>query len=50
MGLGVVVAATAALLIVGAVYGGFHYAVDVLAGAFVGIVVAVGVIARPARG
>jgi membrane-associated phospholipid phosphatase len=50
LGLGILVTATAVLLMIGAVYGGFHYAVDVLAGAFVGIVVAVGVIARPARG
>jgi membrane-associated phospholipid phosphatase len=50
LGLGIVVTATSVLLMIGAVYGGFHYAVDVLAGAFVGIVVAVGVLVRPARG
>ena len=32
------------LLALGAVYGGFHYAIDVLAGAAVGVVVAAGVI------
>ena len=44
------VAAASALLIVGAVYGGFHYAVDVVAGVVVGLVVAVAVVVRPARG
>ena len=34
---GAVVAVAAALLSAGAVYGGFHYAVDVLAGAFTGV-------------
>lgn len=36
---GVVVAALTVLLAAGAVYGGFHYAVDVLAGAALGVVV-----------
>ena len=48
--LGVVVAVTSALLMVGAVYGGFHYAVDVIAGALVGAIVAmVVVLARSPR-
>jgi membrane-associated phospholipid phosphatase len=46
-GLGVVVAVTSALLMIGAVYGGFHYAVDVLAGAVVGIVISLAVVTRP---
>jgi membrane-associated phospholipid phosphatase len=49
-GLGVVVAVTSALLMIGAVYGGFHYAVDVLAGAVVGIVISIAVVSRPLRG
>ncbi len=49
-GLGVVVAVTSALLMIGAVYGGFHYAVDVVAGAVVGIVISTAVATRPARG
>jgi membrane-associated phospholipid phosphatase len=40
---GVVVLVTSVLLIVGAVYGGFHYAIDVLAGASLGFVVATGI-------
>jgi membrane-associated phospholipid phosphatase len=46
-GLGVVVAVTSALLMIGAIYGGFHYAVDVLAGAVVGIVISIAVASRP---
>jgi membrane-associated phospholipid phosphatase len=42
--LGVAVAVVALLLVLGAVYGGFHYAVDVLAGAALGAIVALGVI------
>jgi membrane-associated phospholipid phosphatase len=45
-GLGVVVVIASLLLMVGAVYGGFHYAVDILAGAVVGLIVAVLVLAR----
>jgi membrane-associated phospholipid phosphatase len=49
-GLGVAVAVTSALLMVGAVYGGFHYAVDVLAGAVIGAAIGIAtVIPRPAR-
>ena len=40
---GVVVAVASVFLMVGAVYGGFHYAVDILAGAGLGIVVALAV-------
>jgi membrane-associated phospholipid phosphatase len=49
-GVGVVVTVTSILLMVGAVYGGFHYAVDVLAGAVLGIAIALVVATRPARG
>jgi membrane-associated phospholipid phosphatase len=49
-GVGVVVTVTSILLMVGAVYGGFHYAVDVLAGAVLGTVIALVVTTRPARG
>jgi membrane-associated phospholipid phosphatase len=49
-GLGVVVAVTSALLMIGAIYGGFHYAVDVLAGAVVGIVTSIAVASRLPRG
>jgi membrane-associated phospholipid phosphatase len=42
-GLGVVIAVASVLLMIGAVYGGFHYAVDVLAGAPLGAAVAVAV-------
>lgn len=42
-GLGVAVAVTSVLLMIGAVYGGFHYAVDMLAGAMLGAGVAVAV-------
>lgn len=45
-GLGMVVAIASLLLMVGAVYGGFHYAVDIVAGAVVGVIVAVSVLAR----
>jgi membrane-associated phospholipid phosphatase len=41
---GMVVSLTTVLLIVGAVYGGFHYAIDMLVGAVLGIVVALGVL------
>ncbi len=41
--MGVVVAVSSVLLMLGAVYGGFHYAVDVLAGAALGAGVAVAV-------
>jgi membrane-associated phospholipid phosphatase len=48
---GVVVSVTAMLLIIGAVYGGFHYAIDVLVGAGIGIGVgALAVAMRPAHG
>jgi membrane-associated phospholipid phosphatase len=49
-GLGVGVAVMSALLMIGAVYGGFHYAVDVLAGAVVGAAIgSATVVPRPAR-
>jgi membrane-associated phospholipid phosphatase len=47
--LGIVVAVATALLMLGAVYGGFHYAVDVIAGAVVGTVLAIVGVTRPAR-
>ena len=47
---GVAVAVTSALLIVGAVYGGFHYAVDMAVGAVVGLAVSLAVAARLTRG
>ncbi len=46
---GIAVAVTSALLMVGAVYGGFHYAVDVVAGAIVGSIIAVAVVWRSTR-
>jgi membrane-associated phospholipid phosphatase len=51
--LGVAVAVVALLLMLGAVYGGFHYAVDLLAGAVLGAIVALAVIRAfplPSRG
>jgi membrane-associated phospholipid phosphatase len=50
--IGVAVSVASALLMIGAVYGGFHYAVDMLAGAVVGLIVALVVArsVRPARG
>jgi membrane-associated phospholipid phosphatase len=48
-GLGIAVVVTSALLMVGAVYGGFHYAVDVLVGAGVGTIIAAAVSTRPMR-
>ena len=43
---GVVVSVSSVLLMVGAVYGGFHYAVDILAGAILGLLLATGVATR----
>jgi membrane-associated phospholipid phosphatase len=47
---GLLISIASLLLALGAVYGGFHYGIDVLAGAATGIVVAAGVVlsARPA--
>jgi len=42
--LGAPLAVTSLLLMAGAVYGGFHYAVDMLAGAALGLVVATAVV------
>lgn len=47
---GVVVLATSVLLMIGAVYGGFHYAVDIVAGAVIGLAISLGVAMRPASG
>jgi membrane-associated phospholipid phosphatase len=47
---GIVVSVTSVLLMIGAVYGGFHYAIDIVAGAAIGAVASVVVITRrPAR-
>jgi membrane-associated phospholipid phosphatase len=48
-GLGLVVSVTSVLLMLGAVYGGFHYAVDIVAGAILGIVVALPIAMRSPR-
>jgi membrane-associated phospholipid phosphatase len=48
-GVGVVVMATSMLLMIGAVYGGFHYAVDIIAGAVLGVAIASIVLTRPLR-
>jgi membrane-associated phospholipid phosphatase len=44
-GLGLVVTTASLLLMVGAVYGGFHYAIDVVTGAALGLTIGVAVIA-----
>jgi membrane-associated phospholipid phosphatase len=45
----VVASVTAGLLCLGAVYGGFHYGVDVIIGAAIGLAIGLSTVRRPAR-